>query len=107
MYKDLAGVFTRLTGNITHKTQYLPVPPEDHAFLLEHLADGDYSFLELRDGNAVEYVKVINICGKIVIERGAIGTKALAFRCGSGVSFQLTMQGVQATVCQMEDCDAI
>ena len=105
MYKDLAGLVTRLTSNITHKHTHLPIPQQHYNLLLDELADGDHSFLEIRDGNAIEYVKVMNICDKIVIERGAEKTRPLAFRCGTGVSFQLTMQGVKDTVCQIENCD--
>lgn len=107
MYIDLAGFVTRLTDNISRKSSHLPIPQKDYDFLLENLADGDHSFLELRDGKAIEYVKVINICDKIVLERGAEKTHATAFRCGIGVSFQLTMQGVKDTVCQMENCNDV
>lgn len=105
MYVDLAGFVTHLTDNITYKSRHLPIPQEDYDFLLETLEDGDYSFLELRDGKAIEYVKMVNVCSKIVLERGAEQTRVTAFRCGTVVSFQLTMQGVKDTVCQMENCD--
>lgn len=104
-YIPLAGFVTRLTDNITYKTRYLPVSNEDYQFLLRELADGDYSFLEIRDGNAVEIVKVVNICDKIMVERGAEQTRPQSFRCGIGVAFIQTMQGVKDTICQMENCD--
>ena len=107
MYIDLAGFVTRLTDNITYKSRHLPIPQEAYDFLLEHLADGNHSFLEIRDGNAIEYVKALNVCDRIVLERGAEQTRPLSFRCGTGVSFQLTMQGVKDTVCQMEDSDDV
>lgn len=105
MYIDLAGFVTRLTENISYKSRHLPIPQVDYDVLLDRLADGDYSFLEIRDGNAIEYVKVMNVCDKIVIERGAEQTRTHSFRCGTGVAFVLTMQGVQDTVCQMENCN--
>lgn len=105
MYKSLAGFVTRLTDNISYKSRHLPVPREDYDLLREKLADGDYSYLEIRDGKAIEIVKVINTCDRIVIERGAERTRTTAFRCGTGVSFTLTMQGIKDTVCQMERCD--
>lgn len=105
MYVSLAGFVTRLTDNISWKTRYLPIEQNDYDFLLKQLADEDYSFLEIRDGNASEVVKVTNICGKIVIDRGAEKTRPLAFRCGTGIAFLLTKQGVEDMVCQMEDCD--
>lgn len=107
MYVNLAGFITRLTENISYDTRYLPIPQKDYDLLLQKLNSGDYSFLELKDGKAIEYVKIINICGKIVVNRGAELTKANYFHCGSTVSFQLTMQGVKDTVCQMEDCDEL
>ena len=107
VYKPLAGFVTRLTENITYKTAHLPIDEVSYQILLDNLAEGDYSFLEIRDGNAIEVVKVINFCDKIVIERGQELTKPLSFLCGTGVSFQLTMQGVKDTVCQMENCDDV
>lgn len=105
MYKDLAGLVTRLTSNITHKHTHLPIPQQHYNLLLDELADGDHSFLEIRDGNAIEYVKVMNICDKIVIERGAEQTRPQSFRCGIGVAFIQTMQGVKDTICQMNERD--
>lgn len=104
-YIPLAGFVTRLTENINHKQAYFPVEQKDYNMLLDKLADGDYSFLEIRDGNAIEVVKVINLCDTIIIERGEERTKRKAFRCGVGVAFIQTMQGVKDTVCQMEHCD--
>ena len=64
VYKPLAGFVTRLTENITYKTTYLPIDEVSYQILLNNLAQGDYSFLEIRDGNAIEVVKVINFCDK-------------------------------------------
>ena len=102
VYKPLAGFVTRLTENITYKTAYLPIDEVSHQILLNNLAEGDYSFLEIRDGNEAEVVKVINFCDKIVIERGQELTKTLSFRCGIVVVFVKTMQRVIKTVCQMD-----
>lgn len=106
-YVPLAGFVANLTKNINYKTAFLPIENNKHQLLLEKLADGDYSFLEIRDGNAIEVVKVINFCDKIVIERGAELTKPLSFRCGATVSFIQTMQGVKDAVCQAESCNDI
>lgn len=105
MYVDLAGFYSRLTKNITAKTRSLHIDDEDELILLEHLKDGDHTFFEIRDGNAIEIVKLTNICDKLVLERGVEKTNPLAFRCGVGISFTLTMQGVKDTVCQMGDCE--
>lgn len=105
MYVPLGGFITRLTNSISNKSTHLPIPSGDYDTLLHHLADGDYSFLEIRDGRAGEVVKVTNLCGKIVLERGADKTTNLGFRCGSAVLFVLTMQGVKDTICQMKECD--
>ena len=105
VYKPLAGFVARLTENITYKTRHLPIDEVSYQILLDNLADDDYSFLEIRDGNAIEVVKVINFCDKIVIERGKELTKPLSFRCGIGVAFVQTMQGVKDTVCQMNESD--
>ena len=109
VYKPLAGFVTRLTENITYKTRHLPIDESGYQLLLDNLADDDYSFLEIRDGNAIEVVKVINFCDKIMIERGAEQTRPQSFRCGIGVAFVKTMQGVKDTVCQMNesDCNAV
>lgn len=104
-YISLAGFVTRLTENITYKTTHLPIDEVSYHILLDNLAEGDYSFLEIRDGNAIEVVKVINFCDKIVIERGQELTKPLSFRCGIGVAFVQTMQGVKDAVCQMNESD--
>lgn len=107
MYINLAGFTTKLTENMAYDTRYLPIPKGDYEFLLKNISSDDYSYLEIRDGNAIEYVKVTNICGKIVVDRGAEFTKINSFRCGTAVSFQLTMQGVKDMVCQMEDCNEL
>lgn len=106
MYIPLAGFTTHLIGNISWKTRYVPIPQDDYDFLIEQLADEDYSFLEVKDGNAIEIVKVINICDKLVIDRGVEQTRPLSFRCGTKIAFIMTMQGVKDTVCQMETCNA-
>lgn len=105
MYIAIGGFVARLTENISWKTCYLPIERKKYEFLLDQLDDEDYSFLEIRDGRAIEIVKVINICGKLVLERAAEGTRPLAFRCGTSVAFTMTMQGVMDTVCQMESCN--
>ncbi len=74
-YIPLAGFVARLTENITYKTRHLPIDESSYQILLDNLADDDYSFLEIRDGNAIEVVKVINVCDKIMIERGAQQTR--------------------------------
>lgn len=105
MYVPLAGFVAELNENITYKTRYLPVDNKSYDLLLEKLADEDYSFLEIRDGNAIEIVKVVNICDKIMIERGAEQTRPQSFRCGIGVAFVQTMHGIKDTVCQMDNCN--
>ena len=104
-YIPLAGFVTRLTDNISYKTRYLPIDDGNHQLLLDVLADGDYSFLEIRDSNAIEVVKVVSVCDKIMIERGAEQTRPQSFRCGIGVAFVQTMQGVKDTICQMTEKD--
>lgn len=105
MYVPLAGFVARLTENISWKTRYLPIEQHKYDLLIEQLDDGDHSFIAIREGNAIEIVKVINVCGKIVLERGVEQTRPLAFRCGTRVEFILIMQGVKDTVCQMETCN--
>ena len=105
VYKPLAGFVTRLTENITYKTTYLPIDEVSYQILLNNLAEGDYSFLEIRDGNVIEVVKVINFCDNIVIERGEELTMPLSFRCGIVVAFVQPMQGVKDPVCQMNESD--
>lgn len=104
MYIPLAGIETKLINNLSSKAIYLPIPQEIEDKLLEHLNGGDYSHLIIRDGKAVEYVKLKNVCGKLVIVRGIDKTKPLGFRCGSSVAYILTKQGVEDMVCQMQEC---
>lgn len=104
-YIPLAGFVARLTDNITYKTRHLPIDDASYQLLLDNLADDDYSFFEIRDGNAIEVVKVVNVCDKIMIERGAEQTRPQSFRCGIGVAFVQTMQGVKDTICQMTEKD--
>lgn len=104
MYKPLAGFVTRLIDNLSARDRHLPISDYYYDWLLDELEDGDYSFLELRDGNGSEVVKVKNWCNSLVIDRGMELTKPLAFRCGIGVSFIMTEQGVKDTVCQMTEC---
>lgn len=103
-YTPLAGFVARLTDNLARTDRHLPIDDTGYRLLLSSLADGDYSFLEIRDGNAIEVVKATNVCGKLVIDRGAERTKSHAFRCSTGVYFTQTMQGVKDTVCQMDEC---
>lgn len=105
MYMNLAGFASRLTGNITDKTRHLPLPNEDYMWLLSQLDDGDHSYLEIRDGNTIEVVQVTNTCDALVIDRGVEQTRPMSFRCGTGVLFTLTMQGVKDMICQMTDED--
>lgn len=105
MYVSLAGFESVLTENISYKTNYLPIKKQDYDFLIDQLADGDYSFLQIQDGRAVEYVKVRNICDRIMIERGAEQTRTHSFKCGTPIAFVLTMRSIQDTICQMEQCD--
>lgn len=105
MYVDLAGFATRLTDNLSWKAPFFSIPEEDYEHLLDWLEDEDYSFLQIRDGNAIEVVRVINVCDRIVIQRGAELTRPLAFRCGAHVSFVITKTGIEDKVCQMDNCE--
>lgn len=105
MYVTLAGFTTTLTKNISWKTCYLPIEISKHELLRKELGDGDHTFFELKDGNAIEIIKIVNICDKIAILRGQEGTRPQAFPCGTSVSYVSTEQGVKDMVCQMEDCD--
>lgn len=104
MYIDLAGFNTRLITNLKATDRHLPIALDEYNRLLGVLAYDDFSFLEIRDGNASEVIKVTNVCGKLVIDRGMEQTTIKAFRCGTGVAFILTMSGVEYTVCQLDKC---
>lgn len=109
MYISIAGFASRLALNITETSRHLPLPKAAYEDLIGLLDDGDYSFLEIRDGNTIEVVKVRNVCDALVIDRGAEKTRPMSFRCGTGVAFTLTMQGVMDMACQMtdEDCEGV
>lgn len=104
MYVPLDGFVTKLTDNITYKTRYLPVAPDVYDELLHHLADGDHTFMQLKDGKAIEVVKLHNVCDRLVMDRAAELTRPTSFPCGATVMFVLTEQGVKDAVCQMEEC---
>lgn len=105
-YIPLAGFYTRLIDNLKRDEIYLPISDEDYDFLYEKLDEDDtYSYLEIRDGRAIEIVKIYNYCGHIYMERGIDCTSSLSFRCGSSVRFILTEESVKNLICQMEDED--
>lgn len=84
---------------------FLPIDKDARKKLLDALGDGNFTYLSIHDGLAVEVVKATNVCGRLVLTRGAERTRALSFRCGTPVNFILTMDGVKKIVCQMESCD--
>ena len=107
MYITAAGFETRLTEYLFIETNYLPVPQVAYTHLLHLLDNGDHTYLCIKDGNAEEYVRVKNVCDRLVLFRGEEGTTVKAFPCGSLVTFAMTKSGVEAQVCQMaeEDCN--
>lgn len=105
-YIPLAGFYTRLVDNLRDYEIYLPLSDEDYDFLYRYLEEDDtYSYLEIRDGKAIEIVKIYNYCGHIYMERGIDCTKPLSFRCGVSVRFILTKSSIENLICQLEEDD--
>lgn len=107
MYIPLGGFFTHINRALSREDSFLPINNIDYAKLLQTLPYGGYSFLLLKDGNAVEFVKVTNSCGKLVLIRGVESTNRLYFRCGSIVKFAICSQGIMDFVCQTEKCTEV
>lgn len=105
MYVPLFGFQTHLTATLPETSRGLPIPETAYQHLLSRLDDGDWSYLELREGRTSEVVRVRNQCGKLVLDRGVECTAARCQRCGVGVFFVMTAQGVRDAVCQMTDKD--
>lgn len=105
MYKDMMGFITTLTDNLSKKQRSLPIHEDKYEELLDYLDDGDYTFMRIQQGRAIEYVKVTNVCDKLVLDRGAEETTPLWFACGSSIEFALTKTGIERTICQMETCE--
>lgn len=105
MYIPLFGFQTHLREGLPVDGRHLPIPETAYQHLLLRLDDGDWSYLELREGRVSEVVRVHNVCGKLVIDRGVECTAPRCQRCGIGVFFVMTAQGVRDAVCQMTDKD--
>ena len=111
MFVEIDGFISILDKELSPSDRFIPFKnpypyfEDEYEYLLSKLEDGDWTYLEIRDGNAIEIVRLENICEVLILDRGQEGTKPLAFKCGSIITFALTEQGVKDLICQMEDKD--
>lgn len=104
-YINTFGFISRITESIKSDQTYLPLPDGDYAWLRKKLKnDWDWTMVELRDGNAIELVRIVNACGRFMVLRGRDGSTPLAFPCGTGVRSELSPSVIEQIVCQLDSC---
>lgn len=105
MYKPLLGFQTKTTSYTPAEGAHLAVSDLVRRRLLELLDSGEYAYVKLTDGNAVEIAKLQNYCGTIILYRGAYGSSTKAFPCGSKIEYVITPHTVEKLLCAMETCE--
>lgn len=103
-YEQHAGFISNLTEKLGDNDHDLPIFEEHLAMLKKRLNKNKYTFLKLIDGTHVEYIKVSDVNGSLMIERGLELTKPRTFPKGSCVKWELTPTAVRDIVCQMPCC---
>ena len=103
-YEQYAGFISNLTAKLLDADADLPIHEQHLALLRMRLAGDKYTFLKIMDGTHVEYVKLVNQAGKLLIERGMELTTPTSFPVGSCVKWELTPTAVRDIVCQMPCC---
>lgn len=103
-YQHLAGFMSNLTAKLADIDTDLPIH-EQHISVIKKVLNTDkYTYLKLFDGTKVEYIKALNLGGKVHIERGLELTEPTSFPVGTCVKWELTPMAVRDIVCQMPCC---
>lgn len=105
MYKPLFGFSTDIISYAPAEEAFVPVSETVRRELLSLLDTGDYTYVELSDGNAVELAKLQNYCGALILYRGVFGTKAKQFPCGAKLQYVITPHTVEKLTCYLDNCE--
>lgn len=103
-YEQFAGFISNLVEKYADVDTDLPIHEQHIAALRNRITDGKYTHLKLFDGTNIEYIKVSNTGGALVVERGIELTTPKTFPVGSCVKWELTPTAVRDIICQMECC---
>lgn len=104
IYEQYAGFISNLIAKLGDNDKDLPIYEEHIALLKNRLANDKYTYLKILDGTNIEYIKVSNVNGSLVIERGYELTSPKTFPVGSCVKWEITPTAVRDIVCQMSCC---
>lgn len=99
----LKAMSFHLNGKLEAADIYLPLATADMAALTELVPEGEETFLTLAWDMAKEYVKVKNVSGTILLERG-IDSKGVAFPKGSCLYFENSIPVTKWLICNYECC---
>lgn len=104
LYEPYAGFMSNLTDKLADVDTDLPIHKQHIAGLLGRITSGKYTYLKLLDGTNVEYIKVSNLSGALVVERGLELTEPKTFPVGTCIKWELTPTAIRDIICQMECC---
>lgn len=104
LYEPYAGFMSNLTDKLADVDTDLPIHKQHIAGLLGRITSGKYTYLKLLDGTNVEYIKVSNYDGALVVERGLELTEPKTFPVGTCIMWELTPTAIRDIICQMECC---
>lgn len=107
-YVSCAGFISTLMGKLADIDTDLPLPEQHVSYFKSRLPDdGGYTFLKLLDGTNIEYIKVTNNKGALLVVRGLEYTSPNTFPLGTCVRWELTPTAIRDIVCQMPCCPEI
>ncbi len=101
MYIPLSGFVVHLNSMLPADSAYFPVSDQTRKYLLSILESNDYTHLMLIDGNAREIVKLQNYCNTLILYRGRMGTRALAFPCHTRAAYLITPHTIEQLMCAL------
>lgn len=104
LYEPYAGFISNLTDKLVDVDTDLPIHEQHLAMLRQRISNGKYTYLKLLDGTNVEYIKVSNYDGALVVERGLELTEPKTFPVGTCIMWELTPTAIRDIICQMECC---
>ena len=99
----LKAMSFNLNSKLEASDIYLPLATADMAALKDLIPEGEETFLTLAWDMVKEYVKVKNVSGTILLERG-IDSKAVAFPKGSCLYFENSIPVTKWLICNYECC---
>ena len=99
----LKAMSFNLNSKLEASDIYLPLATADMAALKDLILEGEETFLTLAWDMVKEYVKVKNVSGTILLERG-IDSNAVAFPKGSCLYFENSIPVTKWLICNYECC---